>query len=147
MLRSLQVCMYGSCALLLLTARAVSAARPTETFKPILSSGAIDTLEVLPDVSTTRIALALANTSTADSADITVSDCPNLGERTIVGFAVGSVNEEYARLPSGARCCGRCRLNLDRRLRFSHEVGETIDVMPESLQVCCASPYRPPCCF
>ena len=89
-----------------------------------------------------RARLFLANeTAPGDRVAFILGCEPPPRGLSVLGFAVGSVNEEYVQLADSAGChCrfGRCdvgRLALDRPLRLTHAATEEISVLPDSLQV------------
>jgi hypothetical protein len=101
----------------------------------------------LPSAPRVLTQLLLSNSSISGSKFAAVTPCVGLPRLTIVGFGVGSVNEEYARLVDRSECCRDCtgaRLALDVSLRFPHEMGEPLSVMGDNLQVPTGKLYSQP---
>ena len=89
-----------------------------------------------------RARISLANSTRPGAQDALVTGCePPPRGLSVLGFAVGSINEEYVRISDSVGChcpfeaCDVGRISFDRPLRLPHEPGEEISVMPDSLQV------------
>lgn len=99
-----------------------------------------------------RLTLILANETHASVPSLMVSCCSDLAENSVFGLGIGSVNEEYVLAPDGlccvahSTCCRKppCAVRLGGALRFAHEQGERIDVMPDSLQVPAGAVFTQP---
>ena len=99
-----------------------------------------------------RLTLILANETDTSVPLLMVSSCYDLAENSVFGLGIGSVSEEYVRAPDGLCCvahstCCRmppCAVRLGGVLRFAHEHGERVDVMPDSLQVPAGAVFTQP---
>jgi hypothetical protein len=99
-----------------------------------------------------RLTLILANETHASIPSLLVSSCSDLAENSVFGLGIGSVSEEYVLAPDGlccvahSACCRKppCAVRLGGALRFAHEQGERIDVMPDSLQVPAGAVFTQP---
>jgi hypothetical protein len=99
-----------------------------------------------------RLTLILANETHASVPSLMVSSCSDLAENSVFGLGIGSVSEEYVLAPDGlccvahSTCCRKppCAVRLGGALRFAHEQGERIDVMPDSLQVPAGAVFTQP---
>lgn len=96
--------------------------------------------ETPPPSPRVRLTLSLANTTAAAAREATVAPCVDLAAFSVIVLGLSSVGEEYAIISEPVTCGSHSghhamHLLLDRKLRFGHEVGETVGVMPDSLQV------------
>lgn len=110
-------------------------------------TGGRQAMQPMPGDVASLLALVLANGTPVGAAHVVLASCANLSENAVFGFGVGSINEEYARAPHGLRCDdggSASNVRLDRPLRFAHEKGERIDIMPDSLQVPNGAVYAQP---
>lgn len=110
-------------------------AAPTLMLQPAGAEGQLELIHV-------RARISLANSTRPGAQDALVAGCePPPRGLSVLGFAVGSINEEYVRISDSVGChcpfeaCDVGRISFDRPLRLPHEPGEEISVMPDSLQV------------
>ena len=92
----------------------------------------------LPYAPRTSLRLTIGNATAIGDQSIILRPCADLAPLSVVGIAIGSVNEEFLRLKDGALCCRGCDQSLatlDRPLRLQHEAGEGLDVLSDMLQV------------